>query len=324
MDDPPYISIVLGETGAGKSSFINAITQKYECEVSPQAKACTIDFQIIEKKHKGEDYMFIDTPGLNDPKGDLGNITQIKSALEDYKSIRCILLLLKFQDSRLSDSTVKIFKNFMECFPLPEFWKHVLIIRTHANKKDDDFEDDREKIEGSIVKSLSYDEFKNFKNFMKNIGINLPVALQEFYVDCRNEEKKRKRTLENNKDEFEKIYNAIKGLNKMFGDIKTVAYDEQDKSGTFPKLVTMKKIEYYDSRGKLIKVSEPYPFKTIELCNYPFESKKWKEPGPVESRCRKKRTYYHHYEKKIYNINGKKVEGDKCQTEEGWGPWESL
>jgi hypothetical protein len=31
--------------------------------------------------------MFIDTPGLNDPKGDLGNITQIKSALEDYKSI---------------------------------------------------------------------------------------------------------------------------------------------------------------------------------------------------------------------------------------------
>ncbi len=30
MDGPPYISIVLGETGAGKGSFINAITQKYE------------------------------------------------------------------------------------------------------------------------------------------------------------------------------------------------------------------------------------------------------------------------------------------------------
>ena len=31
-------------------------------------------------------------------------------------------------------------------FPLQNFWDHVIIIRTHAKKDDDDFEDDVKKL----------------------------------------------------------------------------------------------------------------------------------------------------------------------------------
>ena len=47
-EDNDYICIVLGETGVGKSSFINGITNKQEaCKVSNSARACTTKFKIL-------------------------------------------------------------------------------------------------------------------------------------------------------------------------------------------------------------------------------------------------------------------------------------
>ena len=48
-EDNDYICIVLGETGVGKSSFINGITNKQEaCKVSNSARACTTKFKIVK------------------------------------------------------------------------------------------------------------------------------------------------------------------------------------------------------------------------------------------------------------------------------------
>ena len=60
MNSKKNIAIVLGETGVGKSSFINAITQKYTCKVSSEPKACTIDYDIINCSHKGKEFFFVD------------------------------------------------------------------------------------------------------------------------------------------------------------------------------------------------------------------------------------------------------------------------
>ena len=43
---------------------------------------------------------------------------------------------------------------------------HVIIIRTHAKKDDDDFEDDVKEVKGSIVKCLNEPDFEEFKKFM--------------------------------------------------------------------------------------------------------------------------------------------------------------
>jgi predicted GTPase len=97
-----YISFVLGETGVGKSSFINGITNSNNCEVGDKGKACTVKFKISRVNIGYSQYSFIDTPGLNDAKGDEKNINEIKNGLSDYPNFRCIIILLKFQDTRLN------------------------------------------------------------------------------------------------------------------------------------------------------------------------------------------------------------------------------
>ena len=137
--------LVLGETGVGKSSFINAITKTQQCGVGNGVKACTTDYDVINTNYNNNTFLFIDTPGLNDAKGDKDNIKQIKQAIVDYPEFRCILILMKFQDVRLPNSMVNTLQKYMGCFPLKEFWKHVFIIRTHADKSHKKFQKDKKK-----------------------------------------------------------------------------------------------------------------------------------------------------------------------------------
>ena len=123
-----YICLVLGETGVRKSSFINTITKSNEknannnyCKTSPNTNACTKKFQISRTSYSHNTYSFIDTPGLNDFDGDEKNINAIKTGLSDYPKFRCILVLMKFQDKRLTASTINSLKIFMKMFSYKRF-----------------------------------------------------------------------------------------------------------------------------------------------------------------------------------------------------------
>ena len=72
------IVVLLGETGVGKSSFINSITNSNECKIGHSSKACTEQIQIVKYFYDGYNIFFVDTPGLNDPRGDFNNIMQIQ------------------------------------------------------------------------------------------------------------------------------------------------------------------------------------------------------------------------------------------------------
>ena len=68
-----YICLVIGETGIGKSSFINTITKSNEINASnsyyktqSNINACTKKFQISRTSYAHNTYSFIDTPELND------------------------------------------------------------------------------------------------------------------------------------------------------------------------------------------------------------------------------------------------------------------
>ena len=205
MDGKTKISIVLGETGVGKSSFINAITRTNSCQISSMYKtAFCCGWQAISANHNGENYIFIDTPGLNDPRGDRQNLAQIKSVIEKYESkIRCILILFKYQDNRLTRSTLEMLQNIMECFPSPNFWNHVLIIRTHSQKNSHDFKYNRNNIENAFIEAL---KDSDLKNYMIKRNIKLPERIHEFYVDCRNDNEW------DNREEFERIYSSIQSF----------------------------------------------------------------------------------------------------------------
>jgi hypothetical protein len=205
----------------------------------------------------------------------------------------------------------------MECFPLKDFWKYVFIIRTHADTSHKKFEREKKKIEGSIVKCIKQDDFKDFRQFMDTKGIALPDLITEFYVDCDNEDEPEER-FESNKVQFDLIFNSIGNGLKMFKEIKKIDSEELDKSGTFEKLITKRTIVYIDQSDNQIS-SEPYILNEKELCNYPVVKRiPRKRAGTVISECRKTKVHMYYYETCVYNIDGKEVNGSECKIKDEW------
>jgi GTPase Era involved in 16S rRNA processing len=323
-----YICLVLGETGVGKSTFINGITRTKECKVSNKGKACTRNFKIVRTQYNRSIYSLIDTPGLNDAKGDEKNINQIKTALSYSPNFTCILFLLKFQDIRLTNSTTKNLKILMQCFPLKYFWKHVFIVRTHADTSSKKFEREKAKIRNSIVDSLNgkdendnqdqkdYDDFKDLKNYMIQNNIEFPQAIDEFYVDNDDEDPY---NFDNNEEEFSKIFNKIKETRPMFKNISQFEYDKVCDTGLFPVKQTLRTIKFIDYDGHVISTKPFLSYEDEENPGYEvIETKERKYEVDSESDCGDVRIKYDYYEIKVYNVNGKALEGKECYKRSGW------
>lgn len=58
--------LVIGQTGAGKSSLINLLAGKKVAKVSDSAKGCTFEFDSYQVDYNGEIFELIDTVGLNE------------------------------------------------------------------------------------------------------------------------------------------------------------------------------------------------------------------------------------------------------------------
>ena len=200
---------------------------------------------------------------------------------------------------------------------MSDFWDHVFIIRTHANIKDEDFEDDKNKIKDSIIKSIEMEDFKDFKDFMISKQINIPTKIEEFYVDCR--ENKKERTQKNNKEEFDNIFNAIEGCHYMFKNIKVEDKEDviDNNSVKYPIVRTTRFISYITHSDQII--NESFILKEDEKCNYPVErTEERKEEIETRSHCGKIEINYDCYETKIYNINGKSVRGSELYKGSKW------
>lgn len=311
-----YFCLALGETGVGKSSFINGITnQKGACKVSSKGKACTTKFKIVKTRHENSQYYFIDTPGLNDAKGDEKNINEIKTGLSDYPKFRCILLLLKFQDKRLKDTDIKNLKIFMQCFPSKKFWEHVFIVRTHADTSSKKFKREKKKVEGKIVKSINEQDFIDFKNFMTDRNIDLPTYIDEFYVNNDDQDAD---NYSNNEEEFDKIFQKIKKTPPMFKSVTKIEYDQIETEGhKFPVKPTWR-IKYLDYDNNAIYTSPYVSFKSEET-NYPIVRRKTRKVViDTESDCGEVKIKYDYYETCIYNVDGREVEGKECYKGSGW------
>ena len=55
---------------------------------------------------------------------------------------------MNLTDLRLEKSHQIALKEFMNYFPFNDFWKHVIIIRTHADPSDKKFKYQKKEIEG--------------------------------------------------------------------------------------------------------------------------------------------------------------------------------
>ena len=311
-----YICLVLGETGVGKSSFINAITNSNNCEVGDEGKACTVKFKISKANIGNSQYSFIDTPGLNDAKGDEKNINEIKNGLSEYPNFRCILVLLKFQDTRLNSTTLNNLQTFMKCFPTKKFWEHVFIVRTHAEKNSRSFNQTKKKLKGEIVNSINnYDDFKDFKNFMIKKNIELPQKIDEYFVDNIKDAPD---NFEYNEEEFNKIFEKIKSTKPMFKKIKKVDSENIEENGPFTVKQKWREIIFIDYEGNEIN-SGRYLSTEDEASNLKLlRINKKKEVLETESDCGDVRIKYAYYETKIYEFEEKEISGKECYKGTGW------
>ena len=88
------VAIALGITGVGKSSFINSITKKKKCKVGNTSDACTQEVLQVDVSNEGYNFYFVDTPGLDDGKGDDKNIAQLDNLKSKYPRINVFLIFI--------------------------------------------------------------------------------------------------------------------------------------------------------------------------------------------------------------------------------------
>ena len=91
---------------------------------------------------------------MRDVKCDENNINKVAWAIAEHPNFRAFLIWLKFQDKTIDADIVSTLLKYMEIFPIKDFLKQSIIIRTHAKKNEEDFEDDKKKIENTIVEAL--------------------------------------------------------------------------------------------------------------------------------------------------------------------------
>ena len=179
-----FFTVCVGEVGAGKSTFINSVL-KYgnkiiSCKTGSDWKGVTkkLDEKFITKGNNN--FYFIDTPELNEANLSEEMIKLLKKEMFGSTRIRCILIIMKITDYRLTNDIQKIIIELMSIFPSPNFWEHVLIIRTHC------FEQSQiDNIKGNIEQIIREDP--KIKETMNKKGIKLPKEIKEFYVNSVDE-----------------------------------------------------------------------------------------------------------------------------------------
>ena len=301
-----YISLVIGKTGVGKSSLINGITEgKANCKVSSSKSACTSEMGLGEFKYGSDIFQFLDTPGLDDAKGDENNLNEVKRAASDYKDFRCILLLFNLQANKLDNSTIVSLQKYMEIFPVQYFWEHVLIVYTRSYRYTDEFKEQIENARGEFLKTIkNHKDYTSFRNFMDNKGINIPEEIKEFFVDSN---KKVNQIDSETKSEYREILKSIKNIPKMF---KNILIEDKarkiDSGGVMKKIQTMRSITYIPRYGNSISLKEfvvPPEYDDTQFTPYGSPRYIRKSTGRVISRkCKKYRII------EVYKINKYKLE----------------
>ena len=206
--------IILGETGTGKSTFINNLCQTPKCKVGLDLNSETEEVVGVKCDGEYEDIFMIDTPGLNDSNGeeqDERNINLMNQFIKNNPRIKGIIILLKFTDNKLTGSIKKSLKIFYDMFPMNNFWSHVIIAFSYYYDANPEEKIKRKNLliknyEKEIKKIMSQSKTKH-KDFI------IPENIKMFFCELKNPD-------EETKSEIKKAIEYLKEKEQMFKKIE--------------------------------------------------------------------------------------------------------
>jgi GTPase SAR1 family protein len=205
--------IALGETGSGKSLFCKLFSKSETFFSKKATESVTTEINSITFKNeeKKVEIFLIDTPGSNDSRGpeqEKKNLILTQKFISEQPRINCIILVMNIQNPRFTDSIKTAIKNICQCFPLPDFWTHVIIFWTHCKFEDE--EDEKEQIENIetevkqsfVVLSEEIEKELHINKIKENQTLNM--IYNEYNENSKNE-KIKKKNYEKTQKNFEKI-----------------------------------------------------------------------------------------------------------------------
>ena len=269
--------VILGLTGAGKSTFVNALSNKQCCRVSAKGKSMTQNNELIRFSQNHHTFYVVDTPGLGDSQNNERVINELKTLLSKWPFLKKIVIIKPYTEIRLADYLQKALEVIMDCFPLQNFWDHVLIVNNRCIPTDEAYKDFLEENPETFLDKLK--QCTNLLDFMKSKNIDCPNEVKEFFIDSKKKDK-----FPSIKQGFDDIIENIQNTPMMFKTIRELKHVRDYKDGISKEIRIIFEydpIECTDFKGnvKIIKknykekteVKEEYKQKIVKLRDTPKE-----------------------------------------------------
>ena len=269
--------VIVGLTGVGKSTFVNAISNKKCCRVSVKGKSMTQNNELIRFSQNHHTFYVVDTPGLGDSQNNERVINELKTLLSKWPFLKKIVIIKPYTEIRLADYLQKALEVIMDCFPLQNFWDHVLIVNNRCIPTDEAYKDFLEENPETFLDKLK--QCTNLLDFMKSKNIDCPNEVKEFFIDSKKKDK-----FPSIKQGFDDIIENIQNTPMMFKTIRELKHVRDYKDGISKEIRIIFEydpIECTDFKGnvKIIKknykekteVKEEYKQKIVKLRDTPKE-----------------------------------------------------
>uniref|UniRef100_A0A3B4WSW7 Uncharacterized LOC111661703 n=1 Tax=Seriola lalandi dorsalis TaxID=1841481 RepID=A0A3B4WSW7_SERLL len=133
MEESDMRIVLLGKTGAGKSSLCNTIFGEDVFKINHTAKSETIKCQSETKSVNGRRITLIDTPGFFDTNRSEEELkSEVASCItECAPGLHAFLILLKVE--KFSEQENQVIDKIKDCFT-EEAFKHAVVVFTHGDQ----------------------------------------------------------------------------------------------------------------------------------------------------------------------------------------------
>jgi GTP-binding protein EngB required for normal cell division len=175
--------LIVGTTGAGKSSLIKALTKDPNIPTSSQASGCTFACTAYQSQNRKE-FIFVDTIGLNEPStGTVNSKVAFAKMVEFLKASRAgfsLVIYVKNGDRPLDidKKNYELFRNVVCQGKIP-----MVIVFTHSLNKDMHVYWNQQ--------HKTWTEQQGLKDIVAGISVNMPddetidLMDEAFHVPCR-------------------------------------------------------------------------------------------------------------------------------------------